>query len=126
MDNYILNKNTGRVMKIGSKKHRSAIVSKIRQNTKNSICFTNVSYDDSKKFKNSLPELDNNKFYCYDNTNNNIITKNKSLKCEEILKYICNQLPNIIDKIIDDIPDDADRETTKNMIIEIFHDSLLN
>ena len=73
-----------------------------------------------------MPELDNNKFYCYDNTNKNIITKNKSLKCEEILKYICNQLPNIIDKIIDDIDENATRDETKSKMIEIFHDSLLN
>jgi len=126
MDNYILNKNTGRVTKIGSKAHRRAIVSKIRKNPQNNTVLSNISQVDSKKLKCSLPELDNNKFYCYDPLNKNLITKNKSLKCEEILKYICNQLPVIIDKIIDDIPDDANRETTKSKMIEIFHDSLLN
>ena len=126
MDNYIVNKKTNRVVKIGSKCHRRHILTKIRQNTKNSTVLTRVSHEDSKKLKNSLPELDHNKFYCYDTANQSIITKNRSLKCDEIIKYICEKLPCIIDQVIDDIPEDADRDTTKKLMIEIFHSSLLN
>ena len=125
MDEYIINKNTMRPTKIGSRMHKKAIITKLRKDTKNSIVLTNIeSVNDSKKIKKSLPKLNDNQFYYYEKTNNNIITKNKSLKVNELLKHITSILPEIIDKIIDNINDDDDREVTKSKMIKIFYDSL--
>ena len=88
MDSYILNKHTGRVTKIASKAYKRHLLSNIRQNTKNTTPLTNISYEDSQKLKDSLPKLTQDKFYCYDTVNQNIITKNKSLKCSELIRYM--------------------------------------
>ena len=125
MDEYIINKNTMRPTKIGSRTHKHAIITKLRKNTKNSVVLTNIdNLNDSKKIKKSLPKLNDEQFYYYEKTKNNIITKNKSLKVNELLKHITSILPEIIDKIIDNINDDDDREATKSKMIKIFYDSL--
>lgn len=125
MDQYIINKHSGRPTKIGSRAHKKHILSKIRENTKNSIILTNIDVSDSKKIKKSLPKLNGEQFYHYDHVNKNVITKNKSLKTNELLSYISKKLPDIIDKIIDDINEDDDRDATKQKMLAIFYDSLL-
>ena len=125
MDGFIVNKKTGRVMKIGSRVHKRYLLDKIRENTENKTVLSNISIYDSKKIKKSLPILKGNHFYCYDTQTQTVKIKNKSLKVDEVIKYICNKIPLIMDKIIDDISEDADRDTTKKKMIEIFYDSLM-
>tara|TARA_R110000772_G_scaffold132678_1_gene241172 strand:- start:648 stop:1028 length:381 start_codon:yes stop_codon:yes gene_type:complete len=125
MDNYIINKTTGRPMKIGSKVHKRYLLNKIRQNTENKTVLSNIDIADSKKLKKSLPILGDGQFYCYEGTTQSMMVKNKSLKALEIIKYICDKLPTIIDKVIDDIDEDDDRDKTKQKMVKIFHDSLL-
>lgn len=125
MDNYIINKKTGRPMKIGSKVHKRYLLNKIRQNTENKTVLSNIDISDSKKLKKSLPILGDGQFYCYEGTTQSLMVKNKSLKALEIIKYICDKLPSIIDKVIDDIDEEDDRDKTKQKMVKIFHDSLL-
>lgn len=126
MDNYVMNKKTNRVTKIGSKAYKRHLLSKLRPNTQNNTVLHNVSYEDSQKLKGSLPKVETDKFYCYEASSRKIITKNKSIKTDEIIRYICNQLPLIIDKIIDGIDENATRDETKTKMIAIFHEALLN
>jgi len=125
MDSYIINKTTGRPMKIGSKVHKRYLLNKIRQNTENKTVLSNIDISDSKKLKKSLPILGDGQFYCYEGTTQSMMVKNKSLKALEIIKYICDKLPTIIDKVIDDIDEEDDRDKTKQKMVRIFHDSLL-
>lgn len=124
MDNYIINKRSGRVMKIGSKAHKQYIMKNIRQNNDNKIILSNLEYDDYKKLKKSLPVLEPNKFYYYESKTKILMTKNKSVKQDELITHICNMLPTIIDKILDEINDDDDRDKTKAKMINIFHQSI--
>jgi hypothetical protein len=126
MDNYIINKKSKRPVKIGSKIHRKAIMTKIRQNTESTTILTDIDYQDSKKLKKSLPPISEDKFYCYEPVTRNIITKNKSVKSNELINFICSQLPNIIDKILNDIDEDDDRDKTKAKMISIFHSCLFD
>ena len=125
MDSFIINKTTGRPMKIGSKVHKRYLLNKIRQNTENKTVLSNIDISDSKKLKRSLPILGDGQFYCYNGETQSMMVKNKSLKALEIIKYICDKLPTIIDKVIDDIHEDDDRDKTKQKMVKIFHDSLL-
>lgn len=125
MDSYIINKTTGRPMKIGSKVHKRYLLHKIRHNTENKTVLSNIDIHDSKKLKASLPVLGDGQFYCYEGTTQSMMVKNKSLKALEIIKYICEKLPSIIDNIIDGIEDDDTKEDTKKKMVSIFHDSLL-
>ena len=124
MDNYIINKNSGRPVKIGSRIHRKSVMSKIRKNTESATVLTDIDYQDSRKLKKSLPVLPEDKFYCYEPTTKKLITKNKSIKSDEIINFICSQLPNIIDKILNEIDDTDDRDKTKTKMIKIFHECL--
>jgi len=125
MDEFIINKKTGRPLKIGSRAHKRYLLEKIRKNTQNKTVLSNIDIKDSKKLKESLPLLGDGQFYCYDGQTQSMMVKNKSLKALEIIKYICDKLPTIIDKIIDDINEDDTREDTKKKMVKIFHDSLL-
>lgn len=125
MDDYIINKKTGRPVKIGSRAHRRYLLDKIRKNTENKTVLSNIDIADSKKLKASLPVLGDGQFYCYNGETQSMMVKNKSLKALEIIKYICDKLPTIIDKIIDDISEDDTKDDTKKKMIQIFHDSLL-
>ncbi len=125
MDNFIINKKTGRPMKIGSRVHKRYLLEKIRNNTENKTVLSNIDISDSKKLKKSLPVLGDGQFYCYEGQTQSMMVKNKSLKALEIIKYICDKLPTIIDKIIDDIDEDDTKDDTKKKMISIFHDSLL-
>lgn len=126
MDSFIINKKTGRPIKIGSRCHRRYLLNKIRNNTENKTVLSNIDIADSKKLKKSLPILGDKQFYCYDGTTQSMMVKNKSLKTIEIIKYICNKLPSIIDSIIDGIEEDDTKEDTKKKMIEIFHNTLLS
>jgi hypothetical protein len=125
MDNYCINQTTNRITKIGSKAYIRNLKKNIRQNTKNKTILSDIDYEDSKKLKKSLPPLEDNMFYSYDAINKTIVTKNKSIKIDEIIQYICKKLPNIIDDIIDGIDDNATRDETKSKMIQIFHNALL-
>lgn len=124
MEGYIINKNSGRPMRIGSKAHRSAIMKKVRQSDDNKTILTNIEHQDTQKLKKSLPGLTEDKFYYYEPKTRSLITKNKSLKSDEIIMHICRQLPNIIDRILNEIDDQDDRDQTKAKMIRIFHESI--
>ncbi len=124
MDNYIINKNSGRAMKIGSKAHKTAIIRKVRQSDDNKTILTNIEHQETQKLKKSLPALSEDKFYYYESKTKSLITKNKSLKSNEIIIHICNQLPSIIDRILNEIDETDDRDKTKAKMIRIFHESI--
>jgi len=126
MDSFIINKKTGRPLKIGSRAHRRYLLDKIRKNTENKTVLSNIDIADSKKLKKSLPILGEGQFYCYEGQTQSMMVKNKSLKTIEIIQYICSKLPTIIDKIIDGIEEDDDRDKTKQKMVKIFHDSLIS
>ena len=125
MNNYCINETTNRITKIGSKAYVRNLKKNIRQNTRNKTVLTDIEYEDSKKLRKSLPQLEENKFYSYDTINKTIVTKNKSIKINEIIQYICNKLPSIIDDIIDGIEENATRDETKSKMIQIFHNALI-
>lgn len=125
MDNYCINQTTNRITKIGSKSYVRNLKKNIRQNTQNKTVLTDIDYEDSKKLRKSLPQLKDNMFYSYNTNNKTIVTKNKSIKIDEIIQYICKKLPNIIDDIIDGIDDNDTREETKSKMIQIFHNTLI-
>lgn len=126
MDDYIINKKTNRPLRIGSRAHRRYLLDKIRKNTENKTVLSNIDIADSKKLKASLPVLGDGQFYCYEGQTQSMMVKNKSLKALEIIKYICDKLPTIIDKIIDGIEEDDDRDKTKKKMVQIFHDTLIS
>lgn len=125
MDNFILNKKSGRPMKIGGKSHRRAIITRIRDNAEIKTILTDINMDDYKKLKKSLPRLSEDKFYYYDPKTKIVITKNKSIKPEQLIKHICDQLPNIIDRILNEIDEKDNRDITRSKMIDIFHQSIL-
>ena len=126
MDNYIISNKSGRPMKIGSKIHRKSIMTKIRKNAESTTILTDIDYQDSKKLKKSLPALSEDKFYCYEPVTKKLITKNRSIKSDELINFICAQLPNIIDRILTEIDEEDNRDKTKAKMISIFHNCLLN
>ena len=111
-------------MKIGSKAHKTEIIKKVRQSDDNRIILSNIDHQDTKKLKKSLPTLTEDKFYYYESKTKSLITKNKSLKSNEIIIHICNQLPSIIDRILNEIDETDDRDKTKAKMIRIFHESI--
>ena len=124
MERYIVDKNSGRLTKIGSRTHKLKLMTKIRGNVKTGIVLTNIDKGGVKTIKKSLPKLDKNQFYYYDSKNKTIVIKNKSLKIDELLIYISKQVPYMIDNFIDDIDDNDDKDTTRQKIRKIFFDSI--
>lgn len=124
MDGYIINEKTGRPMKITGYTHKSLIRKKLRDNTENHIVLSNITYDDYKKIKKTLPVLNNEQFYYYDKYTQSVIKKNKSIKNAQIIKHVLDQLPTIIDNIIDDIDEKDNKDVIKQKMMKIFYASL--
>ena len=125
MNDYIINEKTGRPMKITGTTHKSLIRKKLRDNTDNDIVLSNITYDDYKKIKRTLPSINNEQFYYYDKHTRNVIKKNKSIKNQQILKYILDQLPSIIDNILEQINETDNKEIIKQKMITIFYNKLI-
>ena len=51
IEDYIINSKTGKVLKIGGKAHKTAIINKIRNTDKNKTLISDIDYEDSKKLK---------------------------------------------------------------------------
>jgi len=124
MDGYIINQHTGRPMKMAGDTHRSLIRQKLRTKTDNHIVLTNITYDEYKKIKHTLPPINDEQFYYYERSTRKVILKNKSIKHNQILKYVLTQLPSIIDNILDEINETDDRDTIKQKISTIFYNKL--
>lgn len=125
MDRFIINPTSGKPLKIGGKTHRHMLITKIRDGVQIDTVMINIEHNDYKRIKKSLPPLPPHKFYSFDRRTKSIITKNKSIRPEQLIRHICDQLPNIIDRILDEVSEDDDRDKIKLKMIECFHKSIL-
>ena len=125
MNNYYLDQNTKKTVKIGSKAYIKSLKTKLKSNYETKTIMTNLSYESYLKIKDNLPILDKNHFYCHQNEN--VIIKNKSIKISDFTKHLEQVLPNIIDEILDVMKSDkSDISNIWESIKNIFHNSLLH
>jgi hypothetical protein len=123
MDNYYLDQNTKKPVKIGSKAYIKSLKTKLCDNYETKIIMTNINYESYLKIKNNLPIIDTNQFYCHQN--DMVIIKNKSIKISDFTKHLEHVLPNIIDQVIECMQD-TDISNIRESIKNIFHNSLLH
>ena len=123
MDNYYLDQNTKKPVKIGSKAYIKSLKNKIIDNYECKQIMTNISYESYLKIKDNLPLIDTNQFYCHQN--DTVIIKNKSIKISDFTKHLEHVLPNIIDQVLD-VMKDTDISNIRESIKNIFHNSLLH
>ena len=124
MNNYFIDQITQKPVKIGSKAYVKLLKDKIHEIHENKEIMSNIKYDAYLKIKDNLPKLPKNQFYCF--VNNSILVKNKSIKLDDFSKYISDQLPEIIDKIIEQMHADSDITNIKSRITNIFHNALIH
>ena len=123
MDNYYLDQNTKKPVKIGSKAYIKSLKTKLKSNYETKIIMANIGYESYLKIKNNLPLIHANQFYCHQN--DTVIIKNKSIKISDFTKHLEHVLPNIIDQVLD-VMKDTDISTIRESIKNIFHNSLLH
>ena len=124
MNNYFIDHITNKPVKIGNKAYIKLLKDKIHEIHENKEIMTNISYESYLKIKSNLPKLDDNQFYCF--VNDCVLVKNKSIKIDDFSKYISNLLPDIIDKIIEQMHADSDITNIKSRITNIFHNALIH
>ena len=124
MNNYFIDHITNKPVKIGNKAYIKLLKDKIHEIHENKEIMTNISYESYLKIKSNLPKLDDNQFYCF--VNDSVLVKNKSIKIDDFSKYISNLLPDIIDKIIEQMHADSDITNIKSRITNIFHNALIH
>ena len=124
MNNYFIDHITNKPVKIGNKAYIKLLKDKIHEIHENKEIMTNISYESYLKIKSNLPKLDDNQFYCF--VNDSVLVKNKSIKIDDFSKYISNLLPDIIDKIIEQMHNDSDITNIKSKIANIFHNALIH
>ena len=124
MNNYFIDQITNKPVKIGNKAYIKLLKDKIHEIHENKEIMTNISYESYLKIKSNLPKLDDNQFYCF--VNDSVLVKNKSIKIDDFSKYISNLLPDIIDKIIEQMHNDSDITNIKSKIANIFHNALIH
>ena len=124
MNNYFIDQITNKPVKIGNKAYIKLLKDKIHEIHENKEIMTNISYESYLKIKSNLPKLDDNQFYCF--VNDSVLVKNKSIKIDDFSKYISNLIPDIIDKIIEQMHNDSDITNIKSRITNIFHNALIH
>ena len=124
MNNYFIDQITQKPVKIGSKSYIKLLKDKIHEIHENKEIMNNISYESYLKIKDNLPKLNDNQFYCH--VNDCVLIKNKSIKIDDFSKYISDQLPEIIDKIIEQMHADSDITNIKSRITNIFHNALIH
>ncbi len=124
MNNYFIDQITNKPVKIGNKKYIKLLKDKIHEIHENKEIMTNISYESYLKIKDNLPKLNENLFYCH--VNDSVLVKNKSIKIDDFSKYISNLIPDIIDKIIEQMHNDSDITNIKSRITNIFHNALIH
>jgi len=124
MNNYFIDQITQKPIRIGNKAYIKSLKDKIREVHENKEIMNNISYESYLKIKDNLPKLPKNQFYCF--ANNSILVKNNSIKIDDFSKYVSDKLPEIIDKIIEQMHIDSDITNIKSRIKEIFHNTLIH
>ena len=125
MNNYFIDEQIQKPLKIGSKYYIKCLKAKIQDNVDKKEIMQNIDYDTYLSLKKSLPVLPSSQFYCYDSLNQQILIKNKSVKLEDITTHLINTLPDIIEKIIS-VSNDSNISDIRSKIINIVHNSLIH
>ena len=60
------------------------------------------------------------------NYKNKLISKNNKLSTEQLLEYICEHYPNILEKSLDVIDENDDDDSIKKKFSDILHNKLMS
>ena len=127
MSQYILNPESGRPLKLYGQKYNLLLKKNILKDkmiTADVITFNiNENKELIEKVKNALPKK-TGRFIA--NYKNKLISKNKKLTTEQLLTYICENYPNILEKSLDVINEDDDDDEIKKKFSEILHNKLIS
>ena len=127
MSQYILNPESGRPLKLYGQKYNLLLKKNILKDkmiTADVITFNiNENKELIEKVKNALPKK-TGRFIA--NYKYKLISKNNKLTTEQLLTYICENYPNILEKILDVINEDDDDDAIKKKFSEILHNKLIS
>ena len=127
MSQYILNPESGRPLKLYGQKYNLLLKKNILKEKMIAADVITFNINENKelieKVKNALPKK-TGRFIA--NYKNKLISKNNKLTTEQLLTYICENYPNILEKSLDVINEDDDDDTIKKKFSEILHNKLIS
>ena len=127
MSQYILNPESGRPLKLYGQKYNLLLKKNILKDKMIAADVITFNINENKelieKVKNALPKK-TGRFIT--NYKNKLISKNNKLTTEQLLTYICENYPNILEKSLDVINEDDDDDEIKKKFSEILHNKLIS
>ena len=127
MSQYILNPESGRPLKLYGQKYNLLLKKNILKEKMIAADVITFNINENKelieKVKNALPKK-TGRFIT--NYKNKLISKNNKLTTEQLLTYICENYPNILEKSLDVINEDDDDDEIKKKFSEILHNKLIS
>ena len=127
MSQYILNPESGRPLKLYGQKYNLLLEKNILKDKMIAADVITFNINENKelieKVKNALPKK-TGRFIT--NYKNKLISKNNKLTTEQLLTYICENYPNILEKSLDVINEDDDDDAIKKKFSEILHNKLIS
>ena len=127
MSQYILNPESGRPLKLYGQKYNLLLKKNILKDKMIIADVITFNINENKelieKVKKALPKK-TGRFIA--NYKNKLISKNNKLTTEQLLTYICENYPNILEKSLDVINEDDDDDVIKKKFSEILHNKLIS
>ena len=127
MSQYILNPDSGRPLKLYGQKYNLLLKKNILKEKMIAADVITFNINENKelieKVKNALPKKTGRFIATY---KNKLISKNNKLTTEQLLTYICENYPNILEKSLDIINEDDDDNAIKKKFSEILHNKLIS
>ena len=124
---YIINPNTKRPIKLYSKQHLRLIKQNILKDRLQTAPVLTFNVDEHKdvihKAKQAIPKKAGVFTTVY---KNKIISKNVSISQEQLIEYIVDNYPNILEQSMEVINDDDDETVIKKKFSDILHKKLLS
>lgn len=127
MSKYVLNPESGRCVKMHGKQYNLLLKKTILKDKFVSADVITFEKDEDRelvdKVKKALPKK-TGRFIA--NYKNKLISKNNKVSTEQLLNYICENYPNILEKSLDVIDENDDDDTIKKKFSQILHQKLIS
>ncbi len=124
---YIINPNSGRPILLYGKKWNTLIKDNILKNklVKAQVLQFDVNepVEVLDKVKKAMPKKDGTFITRF---KNKLITKNTKLTNEQLIQYIIDKYPHMLEKVLDTIKDDDTDDQIKEKFSKILHEKLIS
>ena len=127
MSRYVINPDSGRPIRLYGKQYNTMVKKTVLKHKIVDADVIRFQQDEDPKViervKQAMPKK-TGRFIA--NYKNKLISKNNKLSTEQLLEYICEHYPNILEQSLDVIDENDDDDSIKKKFSDILHNKLMS